>query len=243
MGKYAVSHTQHAARLTAMDLNAIGGSGTMRYGNRGGFTLVELLVVIAIIGILVVMLLPAVQSAREAARRIQCTNHLKQLGLAMHSYHSAVGSLPMATGWHDTYGNSLCTGTWCAFILPFIEQQPIYEMFDFDRCMNHPANETAVTRVVPTFICPSDPQGSDPVLDERAGWQWDNPRRTMGLSNGWDKPSTRVTLWKDFPAIHSRLRITSQSGSSIQAYIPRRVWMMRPVLNWLIILTSSASCS
>lgn len=88
--------------------------------NRNGFTLVELLVVIAIIGILVGLLLPAVQAAREAARRMQCSNNLKQLGLAMHNYHDTYDSLPYgaSAGWgHD----------WTAFILPQIEQTPLYD--------------------------------------------------------------------------------------------------------------------
>ena len=87
-----------------------------------GFTLVELLVVIAIIGILVALLLPAVQAAREAARRMQCGNNLKQLGLAMHNYESAHGKLPF--GW-NTHGT-----LWSAMILPFIEHLLLDGMHD-----------------------------------------------------------------------------------------------------------------
>ena len=129
---------------------------------RWGFTLVELLVVIAIIGILIALLLPAVQSAREAARRMTCTNNLKQLALAMHTYHQAHSSFPPGT----LACNNL---SWNCFILPYIEQQPLYEMFEkygtfnegtFNEGTNnegqHKANLLAL-HAVAAFLCPSNP--------------------------------------------------------------------------------------
>src|SRR5271168_1097847 len=106
----------------------------MNFGkNRRGFTLIELLVVIAIIAVLIALLLPAVQSAREAARRIQCTNNIKQLGLALHNYISAANAAP--PGIVNTYyvypGVGVQLSTWTAWsaqalLLPYVEQGPLY---------------------------------------------------------------------------------------------------------------------
>ena len=92
---------------------------------RRGFTLIELLVVIAIIAVLIALLLPAVQAAREAARRAQCTNNLKQIGLALHNYHSAVNSFPWGDGpwWIEWSAHTL--------LLPYMEQTPIYNALNF----------------------------------------------------------------------------------------------------------------
>lgn len=129
---------------------------------RRGFTLVELLVVIAIIGILVALLLPAVQAAREAARRMQCSNNLKQISLALHNYESSMRELPFGSGYGFTH-----TGTWMAFILPQLEQQNLFNQFDFKKPMFDTVNKPAITTSIPSLICPSDPQGRQPILKNR----------------------------------------------------------------------------
>jgi len=132
---------------------------TMGSRTRRGFTLIELLVVIAIIAVLIALLLPAVQSAREAARRAQCVNNLKQIGLALHNYHSSVNSLPWGDGpwWIEWSAHTL--------LLPYIEQGPIYNAINFadtqplglgSFVINAPVNTTAVYRTISGFLCPSD---------------------------------------------------------------------------------------
>ena len=137
---------------------------------RRGFTLVELLVVIAIIGILVALLLPAVQSAREAARRTQCVNNLKQLGLAAHNFHDTQGALPpnrLANNSADlTKWNWV---TWGVILLPYIEQQNYYDQWDVTIPYENHA-EAVTKRAVATYYCPSRRQpGIDFSNDKPAG--------------------------------------------------------------------------
>ncbi|WP_169975113.1 DUF1559 domain-containing protein [Tautonia rosea] len=136
-----------------------------RSSRRDGFTLIELLVVIAIIGVLIALLLPAVQSAREAARRAQCTNNLKQLGIAMHNYHDTIGSFPTllwALPGNNTISNNVFRASFFQMILPYIEQNTVYAAINFEvpfaRGPDDGAiNLTALTTQINVYQCPSDP--------------------------------------------------------------------------------------
>ncbi|PHS18997.1 MAG: hypothetical protein COA78_01135 [Blastopirellula sp.] len=127
-----------------------------------GFTLVELLVVIAIIGILIALLLPAVQQAREAARRIQCTNKLKQLALATHNYHDTYNSFPPGG---ITAGKNCCGGrnaaNWALLILPQIEEGNLHSQYNFSLFNESPENNLVVQTNVEAFNCPSDQDTAD----------------------------------------------------------------------------------
>jgi len=141
----------------------------MNATTRRGFTLIELLVVIAIIAVLIALLLPAVQAAREAARRAQCTNNLKQIGLAMANYESATGALPMAyaqraTGAYAQYNIQTQESGWGAcsphsLMLPFLEQMPAYNAINWSTTltanMDYRINGTSISMRLTTFLCPS----------------------------------------------------------------------------------------
>jgi len=143
----------------------VDGKRSRRQGTRKtGFTLIELLVVIAIIGVLVALLLPAVQQAREAARRTQCKNNLKQLGIALHNYHDSLQAFPINLygGYGDTAnvgGYTQTSKSWgfLVHILPYLDQAPLYELINPG--INTMASSGQIATVVPGFVCPSDPNG------------------------------------------------------------------------------------
>ena len=171
---------------------------------RHGFTLVELLVVIAIIGILVGLLLPAVQAAREAARRMQCSNNLKQLGLALHNYESAHKKLPpgriSSTGLDFPVPGSTGIGTngqgswgWPSFILPFIEQKNLYDSLQVGQDIRLALDDTLrlglMQQKYSTFRCPSDV--APDLNDQRRVAGFSGTNRNLSTSNyvGWNSGS------------------------------------------------------
>ena len=144
----------------------------MRYtsvkGQARGFTLIELLVVIAIIGVLIGLLLPAVQSAREAARRSQCSNNLKQIGLAMQTYHAALDVFP--SGYVSLVTTTSPTAPelgpgwgWGTMVLNQLEQGPLFNAVNFSLPITDPASSTVRVASLSVFLCPSS-VGSGPVV-------------------------------------------------------------------------------
>jgi prepilin-type N-terminal cleavage/methylation domain-containing protein/prepilin-type processing-associated H-X9-DG protein len=168
-----------------------------------GFTLIELLVVIAIIGVLVALLLPAVQAAREAGRRTQCINNLKQIGLAMNSYHTAFNAFPPAkifsgscTKPNGGHGFVLNT-TGLTLILPYMEQKPLHDAYNFNQASCNSAwnggntivmgsaavNTTVVGTMIAAFVCPSDARAEvvDTGLADQTQYARQNARRCSYL--------------------------------------------------------------
>jgi len=190
---------------------------------RAGFTLVELLVVIAIIGILVALLLPAIQAAREAARRSECQNKMKQLGVAIHNYHDTHKVFPPAGinyGWaysvnNPIHGKILNVSGW-VMTLPFLEQQQLYDQYDFryaacSHVNNAPidlttgttataatsaSNAEVVSTRLQAFLCPSDP--ANPVLSDKAGTTY-NPFN----GNTGEKTSYDFSVWEYDRQVHN----------------------------------------
>lgn len=143
-----------------------------RTASHGGFTLVELLVVIAIIGVMVGLLLPAVQAARETARRMQCSNHLKQIGLALHNYESTFKAFPAG---RTTLGFSVH-----AALLGMLEQANAADVIDHRVAWDHPNNAPARSLHIATFACPSDPYSINPLL-----WGGTSYRANQGSGILW----------------------------------------------------------
>ncbi|QDU64076.1 Fimbrial protein precursor [Planctomycetes bacterium Pan216] len=149
----------------------------MHFRKQRGFTLIELLVVIAIIGVLVALLLPAIQQAREAARRSQCKNNMKQLGLAMLNYHDAhkvfppgiitntAGSFAAAPTDSSAVNSDAAFGrhSGITMILPFLEEKAVWSAYNFDLACNHDANVTATQTVITGLVCPSNLRGAERI--------------------------------------------------------------------------------
>jgi prepilin-type N-terminal cleavage/methylation domain-containing protein/prepilin-type processing-associated H-X9-DG protein len=201
---------------------------------RSGFTLIELLVVIAIIAVLISLLVPAVQKVREAAARMQCQNNLKQMGIALHSYHDSYHQFPYGANddYRDGGGNCYASVPWGVMILPFIEQEPLYRRFNVNftpgnivGTFNNPPNNTDVpdpnlnpgATPVPTYICPSSLSQGQVYRDT-----WDNSGNAYGPYIG--NPSWTVSA-SDYIAISGVL------GGFAGTYFPGNGFDNNGILN------------
>jgi len=161
---------------------------------RHAFTLIELLVVIAIIAVLIALLLPAVQQAREAARRSQCKNNLKQLGLGMHNYHDSHQMFPYASSWASR------THTWVELLLPYIDQAPLYNQINFSLSNNSTAGSPSnvslfLNRHLSILACPSNPASNS--LAFRSGEAFWLAPGSPGLSQGLYYPLCAGSILPD----------------------------------------------
>ncbi len=173
---------------------------------RAAFTLIELLVVIAVIGVLIALLLPAVQSAREAARRAQCSNNLKQIGLGMHAYHATHDVFPPGyiTGTETANINSPETGPgwgWATMLLNNLEQSAAYNAANFSVPITVPASQTIRTVSLSVFLCPSSTGGSGPVVLKNAA----GANLVTDLSPGQYVASAGQLEVEEFPAQNNGL--------------------------------------
>ena len=145
---------------------------------RNGFTLIELLVVIVIIAILIALLVPAVQKVRAAAARTQCSNNLKQIGLAMHNYHDTNKKFPP--------GGDVKSISAQSYLLPYVEQDNIYKTIDFTQTAGSAANAFPRAQTIPTYMCPADPQSTLP-----AGFGGNNYVFNYGSDIKWAQTDTK----------------------------------------------------
>jgi prepilin-type N-terminal cleavage/methylation domain-containing protein/prepilin-type processing-associated H-X9-DG protein len=190
---------------------------------RRGFTLIELLVVIAIIAVLIALLLPAVQSAREAARRSQCTNNLKQIGLAMHNYHTGNNSFPLGGTYTAAYSNTYSAGwgTWSAhgMMLGYLEQQPLYNAANFSWAVgmygSWGINSTVSTSIINTFICPSD--GMSPIPTQNGIWtgETNNYMASLGTSSSFGPKTPTTGVFTQAYLAYGVQTITDGTSSTI----------------------------
>ena len=204
---------------------------TTQNSRQPAFTLIELLVVIAIIGILIALLVPAVQKVREAAARTQCQNNLKQIGLACHNFHDGRRFLPpgylSASPYFDGATDTSPGWGWATFILPYLEQENLYRSINLALPIEHPANAAAVQQVLPLFLCPSDQTPPSAFVVPNAFGSplvWAGPS-SYAASCGGDESETDALTGAGVFYRNSRTRMTDVTdGLSNTIFIGERAW-------------------
>jgi len=191
-----------------------------------GFTLVELLVVIAIIGILIALLLPAVQAAREASRRTQCRNNLKQLGIACHSYCNAKKVLPPGyTAAAGTTADATTPGWgWAAYLLPNLDETPLYQQIDFAQPLE---NQSAIQVRIPVLLCPSDNPAGGPfeVTDDALKVICSAAPASYAATVGSDASEVDDMLCNGVFYRNSKTRMSDiTDGASKTVFLGERAW-------------------
>ena len=221
----------------------------MRSSRRIGFTLIELLVVIAIIAILIALLVPAVQKVRAASARVQCTNNLKQIGLAFHGYHDATKWFPPGFSSQAAAVDGPSTGPgwgWGAYLLPYLEQGSLYNQIDFTKDITNAANAQARVTSLNVFRCPSDnPPGLTFTVKDIAG----TPLCDLAFGNYVGMAGVyEVTAYPDTsngaPGVllrNSKLKLTGiLDGSSNTLFVGERASKQSPQTTWVGAATNAS---
>ncbi|HVJ81480.1 MAG TPA: DUF1559 domain-containing protein [Planctomycetia bacterium] len=201
---------------------------------RSGFTLIELLVVVAIIGVLIALLLPAVQMARETARRSQCVNNLKQIGLGLHNYLDAFGTLPPSVA-TTYYGTAFYWHSWSihARLFPYLEAGAKYDAANFDVDASNSANTSSINSLRGVWLCPSDVKGEE----KRASKGYDNTN--YGFNRGhwytWGGPNASAKPVSPFYP-NSKVKpahiVDGMSKTLFAAEVKARIWYIRHCTNF-----------
>ncbi|HWE36392.1 MAG TPA: DUF1559 domain-containing protein [Isosphaeraceae bacterium] len=203
---------------------------------RYGFTLIELLIVIVIVAGLVALLLPAVQQAREAARRAQCANNLKQMGLALHNYQTVIGCFPMgyaaAARFVDGATDTSPGWAWGAMILPQLEQRPLFDAANFGLTVESPQNLTVATTTLGVYLCPTDSPPVGPfAIDDGNGAVLASLAPTSYAACVGDDPTDTATgingngLGRGVFYRNSRIRVADiTDGTSQTIALGERAW-------------------